>query len=141
MAWWWLVIVLLGVLMFVDEVFFHRKREVPAWERWGHPIDAMVVLIALVILWWEGPMWLYATVAMISCLTVTKDEWVHARLCTPTEHWLHAVLFLLHPVFFYAAYQLRWTYGTLFLWMMAIIALSITHQVWFWNYRGSTNKQ
>jgi 2-polyprenyl-6-hydroxyphenyl methylase/3-demethylubiquinone-9 3-methyltransferase len=32
-----------------------------------------------------------------SCLLVTKDEFVHHLGCTGGEHWIHAVLFLLHP--------------------------------------------
>jgi 2-polyprenyl-6-hydroxyphenyl methylase/3-demethylubiquinone-9 3-methyltransferase len=36
--------------------------------------------------------------AMGSCLLITKDEFIHQRLCSGGEHWLHAVLFILHPI-------------------------------------------
>ena len=36
--------------------------------------------------------------AAFSCLLITKDEFVHQRLCTGGEHWVHAVLFILHPL-------------------------------------------
>jgi hypothetical protein len=31
-------------------------------------------------------------------LLITKDEWVHADQCNAGEHWLHSVLFVVHPV-------------------------------------------
>jgi hypothetical protein len=39
----------------------------------------------------------YAGLSVFSCLFVTKDELVHSRYCNPAEHWLHALLFSLHP--------------------------------------------
>jgi 2-polyprenyl-6-hydroxyphenyl methylase/3-demethylubiquinone-9 3-methyltransferase len=53
---------------------------------------------------------------------VTKDELVHARECTGGEHWIHAVLFLVHPVALLSIALLwpalhpisvPWTYGVL----------------------------
>jgi 2-polyprenyl-6-hydroxyphenyl methylase/3-demethylubiquinone-9 3-methyltransferase len=43
-----------------------------------------------------------------SCLLITKDEFIHQRLCSGGEHWLHAVLFILHPIVLF---------GTAFLWI------------------------
>jgi len=90
-----------GGLMLVDEGF-HLRRGLPAWERWGHPLDTFVV-VACFALALRAPavsagISLYVAVAVLACLVVTKDEWVHARHCGGTEAWLHACLFLLHPV-------------------------------------------
>jgi hypothetical protein len=52
----------------------------------------------------------YAALAIVSCLFVTKDEFVHARRCTAGEHWLHAVLFLVHPLIL-ASVALLWVAG------------------------------
>ena len=41
---------------------------------------------------------LYIIFALISCLLVTKDEFVHTEHCEGAEHWLHALLFLNHPL-------------------------------------------
>lgn len=90
-----------GALMLADERF-HLRRGLPAWERWGHPVDTflMAACYALALFAPRTPAGLavYAGTAALSCLCVTKDEWVHARHCRGSEHWLHAVLFLLHPV-------------------------------------------
>ena len=88
--------------MLVDEVRFHRRRGLPAWERWGHPLDTLTVLACYLILLFlprvPGAFGLYLGAAVFSCLFVTKDEWIHARNCTGGEMWLHAVLFTMHPV-------------------------------------------
>jgi hypothetical protein len=34
----------------------------------------------------------------LSCLMVTKDEFIHKTHCPGAENWLHALLFLLHPI-------------------------------------------
>jgi 2-polyprenyl-6-hydroxyphenyl methylase/3-demethylubiquinone-9 3-methyltransferase len=90
-----------GGLMLIDEGF-HMRRGLPAWERWGHPLDTFLAAacFALALLAPVPPfgIGLYAAAAALACLSVTKDEWVHARHCSGTESWLHACLFLLHPV-------------------------------------------
>ena len=91
-----------SVAMLVDELYFHRRRGLGAWERIGHPLDTLTVLAcvgwALFTRPTSGHLAAYAVLAGISCLFVTKDEFVHARRCTAGEHWLHALLFVLHPL-------------------------------------------
>jgi hypothetical protein len=91
-----------AALMVVDEFYFHHRRRLPRWERIGHPLDTLSVLacyaMALAFSPSDGAVGCYAALAVFSCLFVTKDEFVHAKLCDPAEHWLHAVLFLMHPV-------------------------------------------
>ncbi len=102
---WWLAPIpfLLHALgMLVDEVWFHRRRGLPAWERWGHPLDTFTVLVCYGLLVSLPPtrnvLWVYVIAAIFSSLFITKDEWIHARYCQGGELWLHAVLFIAHPV-------------------------------------------
>jgi len=91
-----------AALMIADELHFHRQRGLPRWERIGHPLDTLTVLVCyatvLTLPPGDGALRLYVVAAVFSCLFVTKDEFVHAKLCTAAEHWLHALLFVLHPV-------------------------------------------
>ncbi len=86
----------------LDEFYFHQRREIPNWERWGHPFDTGFTLGCYVLIWALPPMasslWIYVIFATISSLFVLKDEWVHARLCSGGELALHALLFSLHPL-------------------------------------------
>lgn len=91
-----------AVAIAFDEAYFHIRRGLPRWERIGHPIDTFTVLVcflfvllvpysALALKWYIG-------LAILSCLMVTKDEWVHKHHCPATENWLHALLFINHPI-------------------------------------------
>ena len=86
----------------VDELYFHRRRGLPRWERIGHPLDTLTVLgcyvVALALPLTATSLRTYVALAAFSCLFVTKDEIVHAKYCEPFEHWVHALLFLLHPI-------------------------------------------
>src|SRR5262249_17269533 len=99
--------VLQSVLMVVDEFHFHRHRAMPRWECLGHPLDTLTVLICWGFLLLVSPTptaaIVYALLSIFSCLFVTKDEWVHKAHCPPGEHWLHAMLFVLHPLLFISA--------------------------------------
>src|ERR1051325_10514494 len=101
--------------MVVDEVWYHRRRGLPRWERLGHPLDTLTV--AIVYAWAlahphpeRGGLAGYVALAAFSCLFVTKDEPIHRRVCSAGETWLHAVLFILHPVVF-LAFGLLWLDG------------------------------
>ena len=91
-------VALQAVAMVADEGYFHRRRGLPRWERIGHPLDTLSIAICLVWLVAGGGVIGYVVLAIASTLFVTKDEAVHARACSAGEHWLHAVLFALHPV-------------------------------------------
>jgi hypothetical protein len=96
-----------GLLMFWDEWGYHRKRGLGTWERWGHPIDSTIYAAALALPAFAPPRpgWiqLYLLLAAVSCLVITKDEWVHAKECAAGEHWVHALLFIVHPLVLAAA--------------------------------------
>jgi 2-polyprenyl-6-hydroxyphenyl methylase/3-demethylubiquinone-9 3-methyltransferase len=90
-----------GALMMVDERAFHRVRGLGEWESWGHVADSAVFAAALLPAALLAPgraaALLYALGAAGSTVMVAKDEWIHARECEPAEHWVHALLFSLHP--------------------------------------------
>lgn len=108
---WTLPFLLQGFAIGIDEFYFHRKRGLPLWEKLGHPCDTLSLLLptllALCAPWTPAFLATFAALAIISCICVTKDEVLHPALCSVGEHWLHACLFLLHPVVLAA---------TLFLW-------------------------
>ena len=91
-----------GLVMFVDEFYYHHKRGLGRWERWGHPLDTLTVLCCFAVLVFAPttPFFviLYLIFASFSCVFVTKDEFVHSKECDAGEQWLHALLFILHPV-------------------------------------------
>lgn len=101
-------IALQGILMVVDEFYFHRRRGLPPWERIGHPLDTATVMIAYWIIQLFPPEFLsilaFGVVATFSALLVTKDEWIHSAYCGGGEQWMHSLLFLVHPLIFISAF-------------------------------------
>jgi len=90
-----------------DEFYFHVRRGLPKWERLGHPLDTLTVLACFVFTL-TAPFnpWMlkvYIGLAIFSCIFVTKDEFVHKECCPASEQWLHAVLFINHPIVLTAA--------------------------------------
>jgi hypothetical protein len=90
------------ICMAADEFYFHRRRGLPRWERIGHPLDTLTVVVCLS---WillaqpsRGNIAVFVALAVFSSLFVTKDEPVHRRYCPAAEQWLHAILFMLHPI-------------------------------------------
>jgi hypothetical protein len=129
-----------ALVMTFDEGYFHRQRGLPRWERIGHPLDTATVVLCYAWLALTKPsasfaLPVYVALSAFSCLFVTKDEVVHARLCTRAECWLHAILFVLHPVVL-AAFAFAWLHGAL--WMIhAQLALTIAlgvYQVTYWSF-------
>lgn len=97
-----------ATLVLGDEIIFHRKRGLPRWERIGHPLDTVSVLLPIALASFYPPsraaLKLYAGLATLSTLFVTKDEAVHLRECGAWEHRLHALMYSVHPLVF-----LGWT--------------------------------
>ncbi len=141
----------------LDEVLFHRRRGLPRWERIGHPIDTFTVLLCmgyvLFVPYSKEAILPYALLAIFSSLMVTKDEFVHKEHCPASEQWLHAVLFILHPITLLSA-ALIWpsaqgveTAAWLSSWLevreflhsflnLQFIAMSLfmAYQVVYWNF-------
>ncbi|HEX2582636.1 MAG TPA: hypothetical protein VHL30_00780 [Chlamydiales bacterium] len=102
---WWLAIVpflLQAFAIFLDEGVFHIRRGLPKWERIGHPLDTLTVLLCMGFVIWipfsKTALIIYISFCIFSSLFVTKDEFVHKEHCPASEQWLHAVLFTLHPI-------------------------------------------
>jgi len=133
------------VAMAIDEGLYHRRRGLPRWERLGHPVDTASVLLCYGWLIATRPdqpnaLAVYVAMAALSCLLVTKDEAVHAHRCQPGEHWLHALLFVLHPVVLGTVGLLWWSQRDLWL-LPALLALTgglLVYQIVYWSllWRG-----
>jgi len=116
--------------MLVDEGWFHRRRGLPRWERIGHPLDTLTLVACLVWLLHGGSAHGYLALAVGSTLFVAKDEPVHAQLCTPGEHWLHALLFVLHPLVLASFYVLP---RPVLAGQLAVTLAFLAYQVIYWN--------
>jgi hypothetical protein len=127
-----------ALCMLIDELHFHRARGLPQWERIGHPLDTLSVLgcyvLALSLSPSQNNLPYYVAAAVVSCLLVTKDELVHARLCEPREQWLHALLFVLHPVVLGAGALLWLGHERTLLWVSAGLTAAFgSYQALYWN--------
>jgi 2-polyprenyl-6-hydroxyphenyl methylase / 3-demethylubiquinone-9 3-methyltransferase len=95
------------IVIAIDEFYFHIRRGLPKWERLGHPLDTLTVLICFSFIQFVpySPFFLkiYIALAIFSCIFVTKDEFIHKECCPASEQWLHALLFINHPVVLTAA--------------------------------------
>ncbi len=94
--------ILQAIIIGIDELWFHRRRGLPRWERIGHPLDTFTILVCvgyvLFVPFSKGTLLPYCLLAALSCLMVTKDEFIHKEHCSGAENWFHAMLFLLHPI-------------------------------------------
>jgi hypothetical protein len=129
-----------ALAMLIDEGWYHRRRGLPRWERLGHPVDTLSVAVCYGWLLWSRPaepraLPIYVALAFASSLLVTKDEPVHARECEPGEQWLHAVLFVLHPIVFVAFGAIWWSGRDLWV-ISAQLALTVAlmvYQLVYWS--------
>jgi hypothetical protein len=134
-------LVVQAIAIGIDEYVFHLKRGLPKWERIGHPIDTLSVLacVAFVLFVPYSPSLIkvYVSLAVLSCLMVTKDEFIHKHVCPAAEQWLHAVLFVNHSLVLIAL-GLMWPAASefsLFLWIQgSLTALFFLYQVIYWNW-------
>lgn len=143
-----LVVILHGLSILFDEFYFHRKRGLPLWERIGHPLDTLSVIICYSIIFILIPnqvnQYLYAAACLISCVLITKDEFIHQKYCTGGELWIHSILFILHPLVLIMAY-LIWvdhysaSQASSILWSILSLQLGLQmalfiYQIIFWGY-------
>lgn len=131
-------VALQALAMSVDEGVLHRRRGLTNWERCGHPLDALYVSTCYAWLLAHTPgderaLAAYAALAALSCILITKDEFVHARACGPFEHWLHAVLFVLHPIVL-GAFGWAWWLGNAGTWLALQCVLTVGFAAYQWLY-------
>jgi hypothetical protein len=95
--------ILQSIVMFFDERI-HTKRGLGIWERLGHPLDTLSVLMPFTLVlvkdYTRESLIAFIALSVFSCLFITKDEWVHSRECDELEQWMHSLLFMLHPLVF-----------------------------------------
>lgn len=149
--------VLQSMIMGADEFYFHHRRRLNRWERVGHPMDTLTVIaaysVAVIMPFSKANALLYGVLAAVSSLVITKDEWVHQRECKAIEHWLHSLLFVIHPIVLLAAglsWYLIYTPQSM-LWREAIFVspaflktalnvqwaalfMAVTYQITYWNF-------
>jgi hypothetical protein len=136
-----------GVVMMVDEFYFHERRGLPRWERLGHPLDTLTViavyLYVLTMPYDKSALNIFLGLAAFSCFFITKDEFVHAENCSAMEHWLHAMLFVLHPLnFFIAGYLWSGSYDLIVIeWQIAVISIFLLYQIIRWSVPWKFSKR
>lgn len=137
----------------LDEYYFHLKRGLPLWERIGHPLDTLSVLSCLlfvsIIPFSLLALKKYIFLSILSCLMVTKDEWIHKDHCAPEEQWLHALLFINHPIVLSCVALLWWAingnevpnwmksqpyWSPILIGQTVLIGIFFLYQVIYWNF-------
>lgn len=126
--------------MLADEGWCHRRRGLPLWERIGHPIDTLTTALCYAWLAFVRPdaphaLPVYVGIALFSSVFITKDEFVHARLCGPLETWLHSILFVMHPIVL-ACFGIAWLTGVpswVFQLQLFITLAFASYQVLYWS--------
>lgn len=131
-----------GLAMAFDEFYFHHRRGLGRWERIGHPLDTITVLLCFVFLVLapvtETNLYIYAGLSFFSCVFVTKDEFVHTELCEARENWLHALLFVLHPIVFLSS-GVIWYFqmdNTFLILQSAVLVAFLMYQISYWSFYG-----
>lgn len=143
--------VIQGSTLLWDELYFHRLRGLDRWETAGHPLDTLTSGVCYLWLSLKPPslenLKVYLALAAFSCLFVTKDEFVHQKVCIGLETWLHSVLFVVHPICFLGAAYLWYKNETVFqrflLGQTALVFLFMVYQIiyWGWIHNGSRGQQ
>lgn len=128
-----------GLFILLDEMVFHRRRGLPRWEIWGHPLDSISVAIPFAIAGFfpfePSSQFNFMSFSIFSSLFVTKDEFIHSKVCTSQEQFLHALLFILHPTAFFCAYQI-WEEGERIFILQAhfsLVLLFTFYQILYWG--------
>lgn len=127
-------------VMSFDEFYFHMKRGLPLWERIGHPLDTFSVVLCLsyilIFPYSTGALIPFIILAAISSLLVTKDEFVHKEHCEAKEQWLHALLFVNHPLVLICLGWM-WAQGGVYTPFLTVqllfVSLFCLYQLVYWN--------
>lgn len=138
MSYLYLPFALQVVLMTFDE-YLHHKRGLGLWERIGHPLDTMTVLIPVSFIAFKSysdeALSVYLALSTFSCLFITKDEFIHGEVCGKLESWIHSLLFILHPLIFLCA-GLIWKsdpYNPFLKSLPALTGLFLIYQIMRWS--------
>jgi hypothetical protein len=146
---WLLPLYIQGLLIFFDDVYFHTQRGLAAWERWGHPLDTISYLVCLAFPLYFSPdsqhIKIFIGLSLFSSIFITKDEFVHFKVCKNVEMWIHAVAFALHPICLgvvgYVWYENPSTYATIAPWIIGPVLAFLIYQTLFWNFIWQPNQK
>lgn len=98
-----------GALIATDEIYCHRRRGLSQLEKLSHVVDSSLLLITFVFALYVNPTAnseiQFFVLSAISTVAITKDEWIHARESDGLEQWLHAWLFIVHPLVLVSLWQ------------------------------------
>lgn len=124
-----------GLLMFYDEFYFHRKRGLGKWESIGHPVDSLFFLLPFLGAQYQADPQIFIGLCAVSCLIITKDEFVHQEECEGKEQWLHSLLFVIHPIALFGLWE-AWHsgYHRIIQMQTGIIFLFMLYQIIYWNF-------
>jgi len=131
-----------GILMFFDEFVFHHKRGLGKWERIGHPVDTIFFLLPFIYTQFFTNTFVFIGLSIFSSLLITKDEFVHTEECEGRENWLHAVLFIFHPVALFGLW-VAWqnNLNNIIIVQSIIIFVFMLYQTIYWNFiKGYPNE-
>jgi hypothetical protein len=141
---YWICLGIHALLLAYDDIVLHRRRGLPRWERIGHPIDAAFFSFPIGFVAWMGASAspsIYFILALMSCLIIIKDEWVHVKRINGLEATLHAALFVIHPVTLYTAWELGKTGQTSGLrWTWVALLGVVAFQIVYWNFGGGSHE-
>jgi hypothetical protein len=132
--------------MGIDEVYCHRRRGLPLWEKIGHPLDSFVFSVTTSLPAFLEPnartKAIYIIAAVFSMLIVTKDEWVHKARCSGFEQWLHALLYMIHALSLAGLAWLWFTDQGLFLRRLVPVASLVfgIYQIYYWKGRSDVSR-
>lgn len=136
-----------ALVMIFDEFFYHRRRGLEKFERWGHVADTTLFFAAITLPILLVPhafnIGVYIFFAASSAIITTKDEWIHARFCTGGEQWCHSILFLLHGAIL-VALGILWTIdpsSSVLRLLPLPVGLWGIYQFFYWNVLYDESKE
>lgn len=127
-----------SLALVVDEGYCHHKRGLPLWERRGHAIDTFFFALPFLAMGMNASDTAIAGFSLLSCLIILKDEWVHAGRIDGFESFLHAFLFLIHPLTLLSAYWVKssTSFGHWLFWVGVSLWVIALAQFTYWHKWG-----
>ena len=123
--------------------YFIESAGCRAGERLGHPLDTLTTALCYAWLVLTPPgrshaLGVYVALCAFSCLFITKDEFVHARLCEPpSKPGCTRCSSVLHPSRVSRIWRDLWRSGT-DLWLieleLALTLALLVHQLVYWSF-------
>lgn len=124
--------------MMVDEFYFHHRRGLGRWESWGHPVDTILFLscflYTILVPYSSHSQTVFIILSILSSLIIAKDEFIHQQQSSGAENFLHAFLFMIHPLSLYVLFEFWKTQQmSLIMTQALIIFVFLLYQVLYWN--------